>query len=381
MKKISVILAFFLLVSVFLFQTSNSVLSVSVNCLPGYHWVDTDKDGLYDDDECKQNGTDPETVGCKNDSECSSGYSCTDKINYGTYTGTCTRNPDPTNSPALTLPPPHSGIFVDVAPSYWAFTSIENLYKAGMVYGCYVSPLKYCPEDMFTRAQMAVILLRVKYGASYSPPDVGSSTGFTDVPTGYWAAAWIKQLVADGITSGCATGKYCPDDLITRAQMAVFILRIKHNSGYSPPAVGTTTGFTDVPTGYWAAAWIKQLATEGISVSCTATTYCPDGSVSRALAAVMIGRAFNITTSTPTPTTQAPTVTPILATATPVPGCPKKSQGDANCDDIVNGKDYSYWLNRQCTTGCTAASLVADFNSDNKVDDSDYTIWLNNHAQ
>jgi len=81
---------------------------------------------------------------------------------------------------------------------------------------------------------------------------------------------------------------------------------------------------------------------------------------------------------TPTPTIKPPSVTPIFATMTPTPVC-IKSKGDANCDSVINGADYSYWLNRQCTTGCTVASLVADFNSDNKVNDDDYTIWLNNH--
>lgn len=83
-------------------------------------------------------------------------------------------------------------------------------------------------------------------------------------------------------------------------------------------------------------------------------------------------------TNTPTPTsTFTPTIT-LGPTATPVPGCPKKPQGDANCDGAVNGADYSFWLNRQCTTGCASANLVADFNGDSQVNDNDYTIWFNN---
>lgn len=76
-----------------------------------------------------------------------------------------------------------------------------------------------------TRAQMAVFLLKSKYGTSYAPPDVGAGTGFTDVPANYWAAAWIKQLAAEGITGGCGTGIYCPDSPVTRAQMAVFLVK------------------------------------------------------------------------------------------------------------------------------------------------------------
>ncbi|MBI3175601.1 MAG: S-layer homology domain-containing protein, partial [Chloroflexi bacterium] len=76
-----------------------------------------------------------------------------------------------------------------------------------------------------TRDQMAVFLLRAEHGASYNPPAVGASTGFADVPTTYWAAAWIKQLAAEGVTGGCGGGNFCPATSVTRDQMAVFLVR------------------------------------------------------------------------------------------------------------------------------------------------------------
>ena len=72
---------------------------------------------------------------------------------------------------------------------------------------------------------MAVFLLKAKYGSGYAPPAVGASTSFADVQTTHWAAAWIKQLAAEGITGGCGTGTYCPDAPVTRAQMSVFLVR------------------------------------------------------------------------------------------------------------------------------------------------------------
>jgi hypothetical protein len=74
------------------------------------------------------------------------------------------------------------------------------------------------------RAMMAVFLLRAKHGAGYTPPAVGNSTGISDVATDHWAAAWIKQLAAEGIAAGCGGGNYCPTGLVTRAQMAVFLV-------------------------------------------------------------------------------------------------------------------------------------------------------------
>jgi hypothetical protein len=141
---------------------------------------------------------------------------------------------------------------------------------------------------------MSIFLLRGIHGSSYNPPPVGGSTGFTDVPTTYWAAAWIKQLAAEGITGGCGSGNYCPETPVTRSQMAIFLLRAKHGFSYNPPPVGSSTGFADVPTTYWAAAWIKQLAAEGITGGCGSGNYCPETPVNRAQMSVFLVRTFNL---------------------------------------------------------------------------------------
>ena len=113
------------------------------------------------------------------------------------------------------------GTFADVSDSHWAWQYIESIYNAGVTGGCGTSPLVYCPTNSVTRAQMAVFLLKAKYGDTYVPP---AATGvFGDVPTSFWAADWIEQLAAEGITGGCGGGNYCPDNPANRAQMAVFL--------------------------------------------------------------------------------------------------------------------------------------------------------------
>jgi M6 family metalloprotease-like protein len=184
--------------------------------------------------------------------------------------------------------------FGDVPLGYWAASWITKLYNNGVTGGCSSNPLMFCPGNGITRAQLAVFLLRAKHGAAYNPPAVVGSTGFNDVSTSYWAAAWIKQLVAEGITGGCGNGSYCPETIVNRASMAVFLLRAKHGPAYNPPGVGGSTGFTDVPTDHWAAAWIKQLVTEGITSGCTATTYCPTAFVARDQMSVFLVETFNL---------------------------------------------------------------------------------------
>jgi hypothetical protein len=187
-------------------------------------------------------------------------------------------------------PPP---TFVDVPHGHWAYDYIQSAYDAGVTGGCSVNPLQYCPKKSVTRAQMAIFLLRGKYGSGYTPPLVGSSTGFDDVPTDYWAAAWIKALASLGITNGCGGGNYCPEQSVTRDQMAVFLLRAEHGGVYIPPA-GTGTLFADVPAAHWAVDWIEQLALEGITGGCGDGDYCPSDPVTRASMAVFLVRVFNL---------------------------------------------------------------------------------------
>jgi len=182
--------------------------------------------------------------------------------------------------------------FADVSSNYWSRRSIERLYNAGITGGCSIIPLNYCPENQIKRAEMAVFLEKgLHYPSTYTAPNVAPTFGDT---VGHWAEDWIEALKSDGITSGCATNLYCPENPVTRAEMAVFLLKSKHGSSYSPPAVGASTGFTDVSNTYWAAAWIKQLAAEAITGGCGGGNYCPDDPVTRAEMAVFLVSTFNL---------------------------------------------------------------------------------------
>jgi hypothetical protein len=186
----------------------------------------------------------------------------------------------------------NNAIFGDVDPGHWAWSWIERLFSADITGGCSTNPVLYCPNNPVTRAQMAVFLLRGIHGSSYTPPPV-TGTVFTDVPAGSFAAAWIEQLANEGITGGCGSGNYCPSNSVTRAQMAIFLLRSKYGSGYTPPPA-TGTMFADVPANAFAAAWIEQLANEGITGGCGGGNFCPNNPVTRAQMAIFLVRTFNL---------------------------------------------------------------------------------------
>jgi hypothetical protein len=140
---------------------------------------------------------------------------------------------------------------------------------------------------------MAVFLLKAKYGVCYVPPPC---TGvFSDVPCPSTFAAWIEDLAAQGITGGCGTGVYCPQNPVRRDQMAVFLLKAKYGSSYVPPPC--TGVFDDVvcPTAF-AVNFIEQLAEENITTGCNTNPplYCPLNNNTRGQMAVFVTKTFNL---------------------------------------------------------------------------------------
>ena len=185
-----------------------------------------------------------------------------------------------------------SAIFQDVPLGHWAYDAIYKIYNAGITKGCSVNPLMYCPDKSVSKAAMAVFLLRSLHGGNYTPPP---ATGiFTDVNVNEWYAPWVEQLYKEGITKGCSESPlmYCPDRDVSKASMALFLLRSKYGVGYIPPAA--TGIFTDVPLSHWGADWIEKLYNDGITQGCSASPlmYCPDRAVSRAAMALFLVRTF-----------------------------------------------------------------------------------------
>ena len=128
--------------------------------------------------------------------------------------------------------PIHIGSSFPDMPQNVFYPYVETLFHNGITGGCFGGG--YCPGSNVTRAQMAVFLLKSKYGADYLPPPP-TGTVFTDVPASNPFAPWIENLAALGVTGGCGSGQYCPNNPVTRAQMAVFLLKTRNGSSYSPP--------------------------------------------------------------------------------------------------------------------------------------------------
>jgi hypothetical protein len=117
---------------------------------------------------------------------------------------------------------------------------------------------------------------------------------FGDVPCPSQFSNWIEQLATEGITAGCGGGNYCPSSPVRRDQMAAFLLRTEHGSAYTPP---TCTGvFEDVACPGTFTDWIEQLHAEGITGGCQLTPllYCPGSSNTRGQMATFLVKTFNL---------------------------------------------------------------------------------------
>jgi hypothetical protein len=218
----------------------------------------------------------------------------------------------------------HAGSFTDDDGSVFE-ANIEALADAAITKGCNPSQgnTQFCPDDNVTRGQMAAFLVR----ALDLPAD--GTDRFTDDDDSIFESS-IQALAAAEITKGCnptqGNTQFCPDEDVTRGQMAAFLVR-----ALDLPADGTDR-FTDDDDSIFESS-IQALAKSGITVGCNPPNndrFCPTSAVTRGQMAAFLARALDLTADDPTPfnnTTCDPAYSPCVPT--------KEEVGDLNCPDIL----------------------------------------------
>ena len=145
-----------------------------------------------------------------------------------------------------------------------------------------------CPEDDMRRWVMAVWLVRVLDGAD---PEPVTSTRFVDVDPGVWWMPFVERVAELGVTKGCAPdpAEYCPEEPVTRAQMATFLIRAFDLWR------ANTAGFLDTG-GNSHEASIDALAGAGITIGCQVNParFCPHAPVTRGQMATFMARALGL---------------------------------------------------------------------------------------
>lgn len=181
--------------------------------------------------------------------------------------------------------------FEDIPANPLLADSIDRLFAEGVVSGCAALPLRYCPDQPTTRAQMAVMLVRGIVGSDDFPFE--STPYFADVPATHPHFRWIQKLFELGITSGCgsAPARFCPARSVTRGQAAVFLIRARYGARVDfpfPPWVQ----FADVSSVHPFFSFIQRLFHDGITTGCSARNYCPGAAITRGQMAVLILRGL-----------------------------------------------------------------------------------------
>jgi len=181
------------------------------------------------------------------------------------------------------------GGFGDVAEGTYYSVPVAALAESGVFAGTECDD-GFCPDDPIDRKTMAVWVVRVLDGAD---PAAVTESRFDDVDAASFHAPFVERLAELGVTGGCGDGSgFCPDQTVSRAQMAVFLTR-----AYGLPA-GADPGFADVPGDAWYVAAVSSLAASGITGGCgDGSGFCPQDDTSRAQMATFIHRALNMTPS------------------------------------------------------------------------------------
>ena len=180
--------------------------------------------------------------------------------------------------------------------------AVDALSERDVFEGTACGGSHFCPDEPIDRATMAVWLGRVLDGAN---PQAAGSSRFADVDAGSPATASIERIAQLEVTLGCATDplRYCPDQTVTRGQMASFLVRAFDFEAATAAGFGDTSGSTHE-------ASINALATAGVTAGCATDPlrYCPDQPVTRGQMATFLARAHNLVPATrPAPAFKAVT--------------------------------------------------------------------------
>jgi hypothetical protein len=158
--------------------------------------------------------------------------------------------------------------------------NIDRIAAEGITTGC--GEDRYCPLGFVQRGAAAAFIDRL---LDLPPTD---QDFFTDDEQSPFEAS-INRLAAAQITTGCDTGRFCPTETMSRAEMASFLARALE----LPPSV--VDHFSD-DNGLGHEQDINRIADAGISNGCGPGIFCPSLSVDRAQMASFLARALDLLT-------------------------------------------------------------------------------------
>ena len=142
---------------------------------------------------------------------------------------TCTKGGSTIDPPAPVIPvtpskPGNTGTtgttlrFDDVSRSDWFYDDVRYVYENGIMDG--TGAYRFAPNAQLTRAMIVTILYRMD-----GSPAVSGASVFTDADSGMWYGKAVAWAAANGIVNGYGSGRFGPNDPVTREQLAAILYR------------------------------------------------------------------------------------------------------------------------------------------------------------
>lgn len=142
--------------------------------------------------------------------------------------------------------------------------------------------------QVLKRGEIVKPILKAALGDTFTP-EVATGFEYDDVAFDDFNAAWIEKFKTDGYTEGCALNRFCPEDVVTKEQLAKMISKVKNLM----PSTTTHQGlYTDVPDSHPNFPEIEALSIAGFTTGCSPTKYCPQETVTIEILRSVLNAAF-----------------------------------------------------------------------------------------
>ena len=187
--------------------------------------------------------------------------------------------------PTKVLAAENQSPFVDVKTTDWFYNAVQYVYEEGMMSG--TGSGRFSPNMTTSRGMIVTILYRLE-----GTPTVSRAT-FTDVGTDMYYSDAVAWASSNKIVSGYGNGKFGPNDLITREQLATILYRYAQYKEYDTSSVGSVFSFVDGSSvSNYAIAAMNWAVGAGLLSGTGDNVLYPAGNATRAQVATILMRFY-----------------------------------------------------------------------------------------
>lgn len=173
--------------------------------------------------------------------------------------------------------------FNDVSANDWFASAVDYVTGKGMMNG--TADNTFSPKANTTRGMVVTVLYRLENQSSTS------AASFTDVASGAYYANAVAWANANGIVSGYGSGKFGPNDKVTREQLAAILYRYAQYKKYDVSGANSLDGYTDVQSvSSYAVPALQWANAAGVVTGKSGSKLDPKGNATRAEVAAMLMR-------------------------------------------------------------------------------------------